>query len=179
MGGRSGWFRKAVIILTVICTLAATCVIGLYVYYLLNTKLSIAESASGAYILHLNDENNRSRFETDRVLLANQAVRGSVFREDIPADEEGYEYVLYTVRVKNNNLTEARTVEMNIDATEGDILFYMPQEEEIVLSPGEEKDINAFLLRKKSTASATRTVYVTYRFFGKPFRMRCTCSELR
>ena len=169
--------KKFLIITTAVLVITALVFSCLYIVFRINTTLYIDPDASTSYVLSLNDPVYAERFLKDSILMADSAVKGTVYAEEVPAEGEGLEYVLYTLRITNRSFADVRAVELSLNHENGDLLFYMPDENETVIEPGRTKDVSCLLLRRINNGQKSRDIKIDYLIFGKKYDQRFTVNE--
>lgn len=118
----------------------------------------------------LNDE---ARFYELREQLRLNAVAGTPY---VPAQElsgpEDYQFLTYTLRLKNNCAVTADMVELQVTPMSGDVL-QIGTYEDVKLPAGQTADVSATILTSKNM-HAIREVVITYYIWGAPFTMKTT-----
>lgn len=112
-------------------------------------------------------------FEELREQVRLGAVLGTPY---VPAQElsgaEDYQFLTYTVRLRNNCAVPADMVELQITPMSGDIL-QIGSFEDIKLPAGQTADVQATILTGVNM-HAIREVTVTYYIWGVPFTLKTT-----
>ena len=109
---------------------------------------------------------NPERFSRDRALVISNALPGTVLREISFAEDEKLEYVFYSVKVKNENLISAETVELTPEILDGDLMYYIQSPDETVISPFHEADLTLVVMRYKDAGTDKRNIRITYYYMG-------------
>lgn len=87
-------------------------------------------------------------------------------------DAENYQFLTYTVRLKNDCSVPADMVELQVTPMSGDIL-QIGSFADVKLAAGQTVDVNATILTDRNM-HAIREVTVTYYIWGVPFTMKTT-----
>jgi len=85
---------------------------------------------------------------------------------------EDYQFLTYTVRLRNNCTVPADMVELQITPMAGDIL-QIGSSQDVKLPAGQTVDATATILTQKNM-HAIREVCITYYIWGVPFTMKTT-----
>ena len=85
---------------------------------------------------------------------------------------EDYQFLTYTVRLKNNTTVPADMIELQITPMAGDVL-QIGSSADVKLPAGQTVDATATILTAKSM-HAIREVSITYYIWGAPFTMKTT-----
>lgn len=109
---------------------------------------------------------NPERFSRDRALVISNALPGMVLRDISFAEDEKLEYVFYSVKVKNENLISAETVELTPEILDGDLMYYIQSSDETVISPFHEADLTLVVMRYKDAGTDKRNIRITYYYMG-------------
>ena len=102
--------------------------------------------------------------------VAADTFAGTVFTAPDAADPAQYQFLTYTVRLKNNTFLPALAVELQISPMEGDVL----QPGDTMrhdLAARSEGDFQVTLLTRKEMHNV-REITVTWYFWGMPFSLR-------
>ena len=105
--------------------------------------------------------------------VRNNAVVGTVFRQEALANAEDYQFCVYTVRLANKTFVTADMIEVQVTPIDGDIL-QIGETGAHALSARSTGDIQATTLSRRGTQSM-REVTVTYYMWGIPFSVKTTC----
>lgn len=140
-------------------------------YGLFNTTLQI----TGKNLQTFSAAERIAEFSTLQAAVEQRSVIGTVLQDQPLEAAENYRYYVYTLRVKNKGLVDAEMVEMQIAPIAQDILYYGPTEE-IIIRPGETRDIWCTLLTREAT-HAVRDLHVTYYLWGHPHEVKYTYDQ--
>ena len=112
-------------------------------------------------------------FEELREQVRLGAVLGTPYvpAQELP-DAENYQFLTYTVRLKNDTAVPADMVELQITPMSGDIL-QIGSYQDVKLPARQTVDVTATILTAKDM-HAIREVNVTYYIWGVPFTMKTT-----
>jgi len=113
-------------------------------------------------------------------LMDHQAVRGTVFEENITGNPGDYSILRYTFRVRNRGLIPAKMLEAMVIPATGDVLCYSQQDAQgqdvnqpLNLAPGQETELHCYLLTRRE-AHPVREIHITYYIWGHPFLVKVT-----
>ena len=153
-------------ILTVLILIATLVGVG-YMYMTAN----IYVEASGA--IATEAANQPVQFGELRQQLRLGAVTGTPFvQAQELQDAENYQFLTYTVRLKNDTAVTADMVELQITPMAGDVL-QIGSYQDVKLPAGQSVDATATILTDKNMHSI-REVVVTYYIWGVPFSLKTT-----
>ena len=153
-------------ILTVLILIAALAGVG-YMYMTAN----IYVEATG--VTALEAANQPVLFGELRQQLRLGAVTGTPFvQAQELTDAQNYQFLTYTVRIKNDTAVTADMVELQVTPMAGDIL-QIGSYHDVKLPAGQTVDATATILTDRNMHSI-REVTVTYYIWGVPFTMKTT-----
>ena len=153
-------------ILTVLILIATLVGVG-YMYMTAN----IFVDAVG--VVATEAANQPVHFAELRQQLRLGAVTGTPFvQAQELADAESYQFLTYTIRLKNNTAVTADMVELQVTPMAGDIL-QIGSYHDVKLPAGQTVDATATILTAKDM-HPIREVTITYYIWGVPFTMKTT-----
>lgn len=156
--------KKAAVCLIVLVVVLA----GAMVYGLFNTSLQVI--GKGLQIVPASER--EAEFQQLRDTVSQRSLLGTIVQSGTLSAAGDYSYYIYTLRIKNPGLVAAEMVELQIAPISADVLFY-GETGEIVIGPGETRDVRCVLLTK-GTPHAVRDVYVSYYLWGHPYEVKFT-----
>lgn len=156
--------KKIAIILAVLVVVFA----GVLGYGLFNTNVKVL--AKGLQTIPAAQR--AQEFSSLRQALENGSLQGTPLRTAALGDAAGYSFYLYTLRLNNPGLVPAEMVELQLAPIDADILYY-GETEEIILQPGETRDVWCMLLTQ-GTPHAVRDFYITYYLWGHAHEVKFT-----
>lgn len=159
---------------TVISVLLVVACAGLIIYCLANTNLTV--TARGISVYPAAEFEDGSVFYSLSVHMMNNAVPGIVYEKELLTDPNQYHFTVYTLRLKNNSLIPAETVECWTEPLPGDILMYTG-EDEVIIPPGETRDVQIVLLSRNDTQGSVRTICISHYFWGHRERGKYTYAQ--
>ncbi len=162
--------RTAAIVLIVLTLIVG----GALGYALFNTDLKVM----GKSLEVLPAGERAAQFDALRAAVERQSLMGTVLKTDFTGPAENYSYYIYTLRLENRCLVPAEMVEMQISPMAGDVLFYGDTAGEIIIPPGENRDVWCVLLTE-GTPHPVRDIYVTYYLWGHPQEVKYTYDDGR
>ncbi len=105
----------------------------------------------------------------------NGALIGTVYSPLPLEDASQYQFITYTVRLRNDCMIDAESVEIQVYPMEGDVVQigdFTPK----TLHARKTGDISATILASANMHSI-REVNITYYMWGLPFTVRATCGN--
>ena len=139
----------------------------------LYTTARVAVEALGAQAYEAQSQ--QPTFDDLKRRLENNAVMGTVFKNEPLGDSSEYAYVTYTVRLRNESLIAADMVEVQIVPVDKDVL-QMGNTAVRSLSPRSKGDFSATVLTRRDSGSS-REIVITYYIWGKPFTIKKTYGQ--
>lgn len=159
---------KAVAVILIVLVIAAVGGIG---YLYLNANLT----ASFESCIVTDTVTQADYFGQLKSQLASDTFTGALFRDTEPGSPEEYQFMTYTVRLRNNAFLDAEVIELRITPMEGDLL-QIGTSEEYSLKPGRTMDLSATILSARNSHSI-REGTVTCYFWGIPFSTKLTLGR--
>jgi len=160
---------KALAILSVIVLIAAIGGVG----YLYMTS-SVVVAALDVFAVEADTQ--PELFAALKSQVESGSVIGTAYTgQTALGDASGYQFLTYTVRLKNNCFVTADMVELQVTPMEGDVLQigdFQPK----ALQAQTTGDLQAVILTDIHM-HATRELNVTYYIWGMPFTLRTICSQ--
>ena len=157
---------KYIAILSVLVLITALVGVG-YMYMTANIQVDEVS------IVALEAANQPVHFAELRQQLRLGAVTGTPFvQAQELADAENYQFLTYTVRLKNGTAVTADMVELQVTPMAGDIL-QIGSYHDVKLPAGQTVDATATILTDRNMHSI-REVTITYYIWGVPFSMKTT-----
>ncbi|MBE5810822.1 MAG: hypothetical protein E7318_07810 [Clostridiales bacterium] len=157
---------KYIAILSVLVLIAALVGVG-YMYMTANITVDTVS------VVAMEAANQPVHFAELRQQLRLGAVLGTPFvQAQELADAENYQFLTYTVRLKNGTAVTADMVELQVTPMAGDIL-QIGSYHDVKLPAGQTVDATATILTDKNM-HAIREVTITYYIWGVPFTMKTT-----
>lgn len=153
---------KAVVSVLVLLT-AVAAGLTLYVFRIGKISVMAANSTVTSYTVSESPE----RFDRDRTLASGNALHGAVLQDISYASADDLDYVFYSVRIRNNNLISAETVELTPEVRNGDILYYTQGEEETVINPFCDEDMTLVIMKHHDSGNEKRQIRITYYYMGE------------
>lgn len=141
---------------------------GVLMYGLFHTRLEII----GKGLQTLPAAEDGARFEALRTAVERQSLMGTKVKSGPLGSAADYSFYVYTLRLKNSGLVDAKMVELQISPGPGDVLFY-GEEGETDLAPGATRDVWCVLLTE-GKPTPVREIYVTYYLWGHPQEVKFT-----
>ena len=132
---------------------------GAMVYALLNTDLKV--EGQGLKVIPASEREELFREQKGKADIG--AFEGMVYR-GAPDEPDGYEYRIYTLRLRNACLVTARMVEFAVHPSAGDVLMYQPAQS-VSIAPGETVDVS-FVILTGTGGGDTRDIRLTYYLWG-------------
>ena len=158
--------KTVAVVLALITFLAAL----LCVYLLANAHLTVIAKSRAEYSAEEFQEGQA--FASLQVYMEENAVPGIVFRNETLGDPDQYRFAVYTLRLRNNDLISAETVECRILPQEDDILMYAADDETIIPG-GQERDVRVVLLTREGSGNV-RDIRVSCYYWGHREEMTFT-----
>ena len=146
---------------------------GVLGYALFNANLQVV--AKGMQSLPAGER--AAEFEALRVSARQGSLLGTLLKSGEMGPAPNYSFYVYSLRLQNNGLVPAEMVEMQVSPAPQDVLFY-GTEEEIVIPPGETRDVWCVLLTEGSP-TPVRDLYITYYLWGHPQEVKFTYDETK
>ena len=159
---------RTVAIVMILLVLAAVAVVG---YGLFNTTLQVIAKDLQVF----SAAERPAEFEQIRTNVERDALIGTRLKSGALKSAEEYQYRVYTLRVKNNGLVAARMTEMQIAPMLQDVLYY-GESGEVVIEPGQTRDIWCVLLTEGNTHNV-RDIHITYYLWGNPHEVKFTYDD--
>lgn len=156
---------RGAVIAVIILVLLAVAAAGFLVYTLRIGGIEVMNANSSVSVCAVSEE--RERFVKDRVLASGNALPGAILQDTDFANEDGLEYVFYSVRIRNNNLIPAETVELSPVVQPSDILYYTTEEKEVIIPPMGYADITLIMMRFTNTETMPRSIKITFYYMGE------------
>ena len=155
-------------ILTVLILIVTLVGVG---YMYMSANIVVAEVS----VVATEAANQPVHFAELRQQLRLGAVTGTPFvaAQEL-SDAEDYQFLTYTVRLKNNTSVPADMVELQITPMAGDIL-QIGSYHDVKLPAGQTADVTATILTARNM-HAIREVTITYYIWGAPFTMKTTAK---
>lgn len=153
-------------VLMVIALLAS---IGGVTYLYIDATVTV--EATGTIVLEASAQT--PVFDSIAAQMRNNAVIGTVFRQEALNNAADYQFAVYTVRLNNKTFLTADMIEVQVTPIESDIL-QIGDTGAHALSARSTGDIQATILSRAGTPSM-REVTVTYYMWGLPFSLKTTC----
>lgn len=156
---------KVVAILSVLVLIASLVGVG-YLYLTANVTVeaigvvAVEASAQPEYFAQLKQQ------------AESQQVVGTAFTSQPLGDAESYQFLTYTVRLKNSCFVTADMVEVQVTPMQGDVL-QMADTSARALSARSTGDLTATILTDIGM-HAVRELNITYYMWGIPFSLRTT-----
>jgi hypothetical protein len=139
----------------------------------LYTTARIAVEALGAQAYEAQSQ--QPTFDDLKRRLENNAVMGTVFKNEPLGDSSEYAFVTYTARLRNDSLIAADMVEVQIVPVDKDIL-QMGNTNVRTLAPRSKGEFSATVLTRRDSGSS-REIIITYYIWGKPFTIKKTYGQ--
>lgn len=155
-------------IIMMVAVLAAVAVVG---YGLFNTTLQVI----GKDLQVFSAAEKPIEFEQLRTMVERNALIGTQLKSGELGSAENYQYRVYTLRVKNPGLVDARMTEIQIAPLGSDVLYY-GEEGEVVIEAGKTRDIWCVLLTEGQTHNV-RDFHITYYLWGNPHEVKFTYDD--
>lgn len=155
-------------IIMMVAVLAAVAVVG---YGLFNTTLQVI----GKDLQVFSAAEKPAEFEQLRTMVERNALIGTHLKSGELGSAENYQYRVYTLRVKNPGLVDARMTEIQIAPLGSDVLYY-GEEGEVVIEAGKTRDIWCVLLTEGQTHNV-RDFHITYYLWGTPHEVKFTYDD--
>lgn len=152
-------------ILMLVLLLAAASVVG---YGLFHTELKVV----GKNLQSFPAVERQAEFEALRLQVERDALLGTRVKNTALEDAGRYQYRVYTLRVKNDGLVDARMTEMQIAPLSNDVLYY-GEDREVVIKAGQTRDIWCVLL-SEAGGHDVRDIHITYYLWGNPHEVKFT-----
>ncbi len=152
-------------IVMVIVLIAAGLLVG---YGLFNTTLQVI----GKDLQSFTAAERPAEFEQIRTMVERDALLGTKLKSGHLGNAENYQYRVYTLRVKNPGLVDARMTEIQIAPMGNDVLYY-GETGEVIIEAGKTRDIWCVLLTEGNTHDV-RDMYITYYLWGNPHEVKFT-----
>lgn len=157
---------KYIAILSVLVLIVALVGVG-YMYMTANITVDTVS------VVAMEAANQPVHFAELRQQLRLGAVTGTPFvQAQELADAENYQFLTYTVRLKNGTAVTADMVELQVTPMAGDIL-QIGSYHDVKLPSGQTVDATATILTDRNMHSI-REVTITYYIWGVPFSMKTT-----
>ncbi len=134
--------------ITVFLMLTVVLAAGISIYIMSHTSLKVTGHSEAVW--PAEEFQDGFTFSSLQTHMANGAVPGILYREDPLTDAEQFRFIVYTLRLKNDNLLQAETVECRIEPAQDDILMYTSGEE-VIIPPGQTRDVRLVLLTKQDS----------------------------
>lgn len=115
-------------------------------------------------------------FEQIRHAVLNRSLLGTLYHPEALTEETQFTFVTFTVRLKNTGLLPAEMVELSLTPFAKDVCAYPATRREIILGPGEEREVSLILLTARQEASARDLIVTSYRW-GHLIRQRMTVTR--
>lgn len=106
----------------------------------------------------------------------NGALVGTVFKDEPIGDIEQYQFIAYNVRLRNDCLIDAESLELQVYPMQGDIVQLGEEAWSKTLAAQSTGDYQATILTDASMHSI-RELNITYYMWGLPFTLRTTCGN--
>ena len=95
---------------------------------------------------------------------------GTIYEDTVPRAVEEYQFIVYTIRLKNTSAIPAERVEVQVNPVQGDVV-QIGDTLKRTLAPLSQGDINATILTRKGV-HAHRQLKITCYLWGIPFTIQ-------
>lgn len=153
---------KPLKIITVILMIAVVFTAGISIYIMSHTSLKVTGHSEETWLAA--EFQDGVPFLSLQTHMVNAAVPGILYREDPLTDAGQFRFIVYTLRLQNDNLLRAETVECRIEPAQEDILMYT-SEEEVIIPPGQTRDVRLVLLTKQDSG-IVRQIRISCYYLG-------------
>lgn len=149
-------------IITVLLMLAVVFAAVFAIYIMSHTSLKVIGHSEAVW--PAAEFQDGLPFSSLQTYMANGAVPGILYKEDPLTDDAQFRFIVYTLRLLNDNLLQAETVECRIEPSQDDILMYTSGEE-VIIPPGQTRDVRLVLLTKQDSG-IVRQMRISCYFLG-------------
>ena len=114
-------------------------------------------------------------FDSIRSKISSSTFTGIRFSNEAIGSADQYQFLNYTVRLRNRAFLKAEIIEIRITPMQGDVL-QVGDEVPHALSSGKDMDLSAMILTSRDMHSV-REATVSYYFWGIPFTAKLTLGK--
>lgn len=143
---------------------------GIGVMYM--TSMVVVE-ATGA--VHVEAASQPELFDTLARQSQNHALVGTVFKDEPLGDITQYQFIAYNIRLRNDCLIDAESLELQVYPMQGDIVQIGEDEWDKVL-PARSAGEYQLVILTDASMHGIRELNITYYMWGLPFSLRVTCG---
>lgn len=159
---------KPVAIILVILVLAAVCAVG-YLYMTAHLDVQYVTCIATDAVSQLDYINDlAAKLDAD-------TFTGTRFSSGSLESADHYQFLSYTVRLRNRAFLNADVIEIHITPMQGDVL-QINDDAPHSLSSGQQMDLSAMILTSREMHSV-REATVSYYFWGIPFTTKLTLGR--
>ena len=158
--------RPIAIILLVLCLAAA----GFTGYLYFNTAVTVTGTECAA----VDAVDQAALFEQLKAQTGAGTFTGTPFRTEDIGQAADYQFLTYTVKLRNTTFLKAETAELQVTPMNGDVLQTAEETPTDIPARGQ-GEIRATILTKKDMHSV-RELIITYYLWGLPFSTKVTYS---
>lgn len=159
---------KAAAVLLIVLVLAAVGALG---YLYLNSNLTAAFESC----IVTDAVTQADYFSQLKGQIASSSFTGTLYSSTEPGSAEEYQFMTYTVRIRNRAFLTAEVIELRITPMQGD-LAQIGNPDQYSLRAGKDMDLSATILTARDMHSV-REGTLTYYFWGIPFSTKLTLGK--